>query len=153
MLVSQVSPFAQRSCPDLPTLPTVKNEDQHACPCPSHAVKQLLLGSLDADGVFERGPRTNTEGTKRRRDRRRWKERKRDRENIQEIAVPLTTTTGASTVLHAAKTFSGTDDGRGVLCGGGGWRGNKESKDSEVRKLVQGRTNRSLSLLGSVLSL
>ena len=77
----------------------------------------------------------------------RQKERLRDRENIQEIAVTLTTTTtGATTVLHATKTFPGTDDGRGVLCGGGGWRGSKESKDSEVRKLVQGRTNRSLSL-------
>ena len=78
--------------------------------------------------MFERGPRTNTEGTKRRRDRRRWKERKRDRENIQEIAVPLTTTTGATTVLHATKTFSGTDGpassvGRGRKRRGGGGGG------------------------------
>ena len=63
------------------------------------------------DFVFAPRLRTNnTRGTKQLRDRRRWqrkrgREGERDRGNIQEIAVPLTTE--ATAVLHATKTFSG----------------------------------------------
>ena len=97
--------------------------------------------------MFERGPRTNTEGTKRRRDRRRWKERKRDRENIQEIAVTLTTTTGATTVLHATKTFSGTDDGRGVLCGGGRGMEREQGVERLGSKEASPRQNKSVFVI------
>ena len=94
-------------CDHPPDLPQGKTKigagaPSRASPCRTSDVKQLLF-------VFAPSLRTNnTRGTKQLRDRRRWQRKRggeRDRGNIQEIAVPLTTE--ATAVLHATKTFSG----------------------------------------------